>query len=336
ENLYKGINYANQCIDNIPNVSEGGSNLENLKSQAIAEARFLRAYYYYRLYLNYGERVPIFLHEIEGTEEDFSPSQAEKGEIIKLIESELTEIQGDLPESYPNNDSGRITNYAAAALLGKFYMFQKEFKKAEMEFEKLIDNFELLENYGDNFTGLHKNNKESILEVQFSGNSEGGHTESTVITIHLASFPAFDGGYEEAYPSDWLFNLLKQDKTVEGKFSDRLYSTIIFDDPHSRPSYYGEGESFSDYHNEGEIFWNKFVSWDSSLSPEWDISGFNIPLIRYSDILLLYAECLNNRGATSEAVNYINQVRSRVNVPTLPTSMDKEEVLKHLQEVERP
>ena len=53
-NLYKGINYANQCLDNIPNVPESSSEVASLKKQAIAEARFLRAFYYYRLYINFG------------------------------------------------------------------------------------------------------------------------------------------------------------------------------------------------------------------------------------------------------------------------------------------
>lgn len=72
------------------------------------------------------------------------------------------------------------------------------------------------------------------------------------------------------------------------------------------------------------------------MSPVWYKSGFNIPLIRYADILLLYAECLNARGATPEAIGFINQVRDRVNVPALPLDMSKDAVLKHLQNVERP
>ena len=84
------------------------------------------------------------------------------------------------------------------------------------------------------------------------------------------------------------------------------------------------------------MFWHKYVYYDPSQGPSWDNSGFNVPLIRYADVLLLYAECLNDRGATADAIGYINQVRARVNVPALPTTMSKQEVLKHLQDVERP
>lgn len=335
-NLYKGINYANQCIDNIPNVPGGSTNIEATKKQAIAEARFLRAFFYYRLYLNYGERVPIYLHQLEGTDEEFYPPQAQEGELIRLIEAELTEVQNDLPESYSADNAGRATRYAAAAVLGKFYMFRHETVKAETEFKKLIGKFALMENYGDNFTGLHKNNKESVLEVQFTGDRGGGHSEYNLFAIHLAPFSAYDGGYEEAYPTNWLFETMKTDKKADGQYSDRILNTIVFDDPNCRPSYYEEGKSFADYHNEGEFFWHKYVTYDPSLGPDWYYSGFNVPLIRYADILLLYAECLNNRGATAEAVGYINQVRARVNVPALSTSLSKQEVLAHLQNVERP
>lgn len=333
-NLYTGINYANQCIDNIPNVP---GDIDEFKKQAIAEARFLRAYFYYRLYINYGEKVPIFKSEIKGTEEEFYPKQAQPGELIKFIETELTEIQNDLPERYNSEkDGGRVTRFAAAAVLGKFYMFRNEMTKAEKEFEKLIGKYELMENYGDNFNGLNKNNKESILEVQFTGSRAGGQSEYNLFAVHLAPFSAYDGGYEEAYPTDWLFDLLKTDKTVEGEYSDRILSTIIFDDPNCRPSYYADDKSFSDYHEKGQFFWHKYVTWDPSLGPDWYYSGYNITLIRYAEILLSYAECLNHRGETVQAIQYINQVRARVNVPQLPSTLSKQEVLKHLQDVERP
>src|SRR5699024_2701590 len=92
--LYRGINFANHCIDNIQLVEEAS---EELKTQALAEARFLRAYYYFRLYLNYGEKIPLYLHEIKGTDEEFYPDQAKNGEIVEFISKELLEVQSDLP-----------------------------------------------------------------------------------------------------------------------------------------------------------------------------------------------------------------------------------------------
>lgn len=331
--LYRGINYANQCIDNIPAVPDVS---EEIKNKSLAEARFLRAYYYYRLFLNFGERIPIYTKSLEGKDEEFYPEQAAAGELVAFIEKELREVQAVLPEpgAYKDTEAGRVTRYAAAAILAKFHMFRHENAKAEKEWAKLIGKYELMEKYSDNFDGLHKNNKESVFEIQYSGDRTGGHREYHRIALHLASSNA--EGYEEAYPSYWLFETLKNDKTVDGKYSDRLYTTILFDDPETKAFYFDEGKHFTDYHRPEEIFWHKFVTWDASQSQYWDCSAYNIPVVRYADVLLSYAECLNDRGATAEAIGYINEVRRRVNAPELPKTLSKDEVLKHLQEVERP
>ena len=332
--LYRGINMANQCIDNIPNVPGESEQLEKTKKEALAEVRFLRAYFYYRLYLNFGERLPLYEHQITESDEDFFPKQSEKGVIISFLEKELSEIQSVLPESYNAAGKGRATRYAAMAILGKLHMFNHKIAEAEKEFAKLIGKFELVDNYDDNFDGLHKNNSESVFEIQYSGDRSGGRREYNNIAEHLLSGNV--GGYEESYPSKWLFELLKKDLTVDGKYSQRLYGTILFDDPNTKMWYIKEGEQFSDYDAPTSIFWKKFATWDESLSSDYWASAFNIPIVRYADVLLLYAECLNDRGATVDAIGYINQVRARANVPALPTTMTKEEVLKHLQDVERP
>ncbi|CAK7021137.1 MAG: SusD-like protein P25 [Bacteroides rodentium] len=346
-NLYRSINFCNQCLDNIPNVPDDGSqNIIDAKKTSIAEARFLRAFFYYRLFINFGEKVPMPLHQLQGVESEFYPDQAQVGEVKALIETELSECQRDLPESWSADMAGRATKYAAAALLGKYYMFIGETAKAKAEFWKVIDShkYDLIANYGDNFDGRHENNKESILEVQFSGKQAGDQYEYNLFALHLLP-SVYKGSYEEAYPSEWLYNTLKQDLTVDGKYSDRLYNTIIFNDPQSRPFYYEEGKSFDDYHAQYDkdenrmsdpIYWYKFTNVNADLDDYWNESGTNVPLIRYADVLLLYAECLNDEGLTKDAIGYINQVRNRVHVTPLPETMTKDQVLKHLQDVERP
>lgn len=99
-NLYTSINYCNQCLDNIPNVPDNDDEgIKQTKATSIAEARFLRAFYYYRLFINFGERLPMFEHELEGTEEEFYPPQVEAGRLKTFIETELSECQANLPEN---------------------------------------------------------------------------------------------------------------------------------------------------------------------------------------------------------------------------------------------
>ncbi|EJW89885.1 RagB/SusD domain protein, partial [gut metagenome] len=94
----------------------------------------------------------------------FKPTQAKEGEVVQFIEKDLVECQADLPESYPAKFAGRATKYTAAGILGRFYMFTHQMKKAEAEFAKIIKSgrYGLMERYEDNFDGLHKNNKESV------------------------------------------------------------------------------------------------------------------------------------------------------------------------------
>ncbi len=333
--LYKGINYSNQCIDNIPNVP-GIS--DEVKNRSIAEARFLRAYYYYRLYINFGEMLPLITKEIKGSEQEYYPAQAASGEIVAFIESELLDIQKYLPEpEFWAKKPGRAHKYMAAGILAKHYMFRKELAKAEIELSKIIDSkkFDLIDNYAHLWDGLHKNSEEAVFEIQFSGSDDGGRREHSRIALHLAADAA--EGYEEAYPSRWLFETMKNDLTVDGEYSQRLYSTILFNDPKTSAFYFTEKKSkFTDWHNENAIYWHKYMTWDPSLSPHWSRSAYNIPVVRYADVLLLYAECLNDKGATKEAIEYINKVRARVDVTPIAETMSKAEVLKHLQDVERP
>lgn len=340
-NCYRGISYANQCLDNIPNVPEESDNIIQLKKQAIAESRFLRAYNYFRLLRNFGEHIPMFTKQIQGNNDEFLPQQAPEGAIAALIEQDLLECQEDLPESYPAKYAGRATKYAAAAMLGRFYMFRRQLDKAEQEFIKVIQSgrYELTKRYEDNFDGLHKNNSESVFEIQFSGDRTGGRSEYHWIMYHLCPMDAPNGGYEEAYPSQWFFDMMKENElAVSGKhkYSQRMYSTILFNDEGCNVFYFDEGKHFNDYHQPETYYWRKFVSWDASLISDPDKSAFNIPVIRYSDVLLSYAECLNNRGDSRKAVDYINIVRKRANVKQLDQNMTQDAVLKHLQEVERP
>ena len=333
-NLYSGINYCNQCVSNIPGI-EGLD--QGLLAKSLAEARFLRAYYYFRLLRNFGERIPLFTKQIEGSEEEYFPPQSAPGVIKSFIESELSEIQNDLPEEWDQANAGRATKYAAQGILAQYYMFTGQLPKAETELSKIISSgrFGLLDNYAHLFDGLHKNSKESIFEIQFCGNREGGKREHNQLAEHLSPGD-LDGGYEEAYPSPWIFETLKKDLTEDGSYSQRVYATILFNDPGTRYFLLPEGSEWTDYLPAESIYWHKFNTWDPSLSSDWYYSAFNIPVLRYADILLMYAECLNNDGKSDEAIEYINMVRARAQVPPLQVGMSKEQVLKHLQDIERP
>ncbi|SHF88156.1 Starch-binding associating with outer membrane [Mariniphaga anaerophila] len=332
---FQGVFRANQCIEGIPQIPEISPDvLEN----TVAEARFLRAFFYFNLLRNFGERLPLYKVAFGGTQEHYYPPQASPGEIVSFIETELKAVQEILPESYDAENAGRATKWAATAILAKLYLWQGSYADAVPELKKIVDSeqFDLVTDYGHLWDARHKNSSESILEVQFSGDRTGSRREFHWITIHLASFNIPGGGYEEAYPSQWLFNLMKKDTTETGEYGDRILETIMFNSPQSTAYYYGENE-FTNFHSPNEIFWKKHVTFPEDLTDYWYYSITNIPLVRYADVLLLYAEALNEtEGPSSLVFECINRVRNRSHVVPVPETMSKEQVREHLRHVERP
>lgn len=331
---FTGIYRANQVLEGIENV-EGLDPV--LKEQYIAEARFLRANYYWNLYLNFGGKLPLWEKPVSN-ESEYSPAQSTPEVILAFIKTDFEFAQAHLPETYASDVAGRITKGAADAMMGKFLLYQGKYAEAAGELKKVVDApwYGLNDRYEDNFDGLHKNSKEGILEIQFSGDRSGGKREYTNITEHLASSDAT--GYEEAYPTRWLYELMLKDTTVDGKMGPRLLATIECPGGRAMNSD-GYTVPYEEVHQGAgsPIYWKKFVTWDPSLSSDWWYSAFNVPLIRYADVLLLYAEALNEaNGPSQEVFDCINTVRDRVDAPRIPTTWNQAQVREHIRNVERP
>ncbi|HWJ27743.1 MAG TPA: RagB/SusD family nutrient uptake outer membrane protein, partial [Flavisolibacter sp.] len=224
------------------------------------------------------------------------------------------------------NQLGRATKGAAMAYLGKTYLFNKMYTEAAAQFKAVIDLnvYDLVPNYKDNFTESNENNKESIFEVQFSTTAGGtdlgwqgipsstwGKTSARAITYGAPNF-----GWTDVQPTFSVFNEFQQEKTVDGKVDPRLDATIFYNKP-------GEtiyGQSFDQVYKNSpflnDVFCRKYENGDGNKVNEFDWkSGINERLMRYADVLLMYAECLNELGKTSEAAPYIQRVRTRANLP---------------------
>ena len=115
---YQSINLANQVLDNVPAISMD----ENLKRRYFAEAKFIRAYAYFRLVRAFGG-VPLRLHVPEDASQ-YNLPRATKEEVYAAIEQDLTEAASVLPQSYTGADIGRATKGAALALHAKVSMYQ--------------------------------------------------------------------------------------------------------------------------------------------------------------------------------------------------------------------
>lgn len=337
--LYIGINRANQVINNIATADESlFTNFD--KNEIEGQARFLRAFFYFQLVHTYGQGI---LH----TETIASDSEAIKGlstmeEITNsVIIPDLKFAQENVRSSWTGTNVGRITSGAASSLLGKVYLYDEEWSLAAAEFAKVVDSgvYSLVADPMDNFTHLNEYNEESILETNFSFDLSPGIGGNNVDDNQFASgteASALSGpigkqgnnGFNQIFASYYLHELMVNDERADGSggHSDRLSASIS-------PSNFEGNYYLSDLENLAPPSYNaygnsayvkKHSNWyHLDQEPQLSRSGINFRHIRYADVLLMYAEALleggTNNGNVDQAIALIDQVRTRAGVKTLAT-----------------
>ena len=325
---YVGIFRANQVIANVPNIDMD----EDLKRRLLGEAYFLRGQFYYHLVSLWGN-VPLMLEPSRPAD---LPKTATKEEVWAQIESDLTKAAAMLPAVYPNaNDLGRATKGAANAFLAKAYMQQHEYQAALEPLRWLVEGegagiYGLLADYRENFLVTTENNKESVFEWQFAENPTE-FTDNDVQTpdhnygTSVAQFLAPRGiGWSDVQARRWVVNEFLEEKTVDGERDPRLPVTFIFDFMDERgPEFtmvYGETFAQRFGVDNQEVWFRKFLN-DHWKNEEGYRSPNNWRFIRYSDVLLMYAETLNALGNTDQAYQYVDRVRQRVGLAPLSEVM---------------
>lgn len=324
---YIGIFRANQVITYVPSISMD----ESLKQRYIGEAKFLRALFYYHLVTLWGN-VPLMLQPSTATDK---PSTSSSSEIWTQIEKDLTEAADVLPTSYSSSEVGRATKGAAYALLAKAYMQQGNYSSALTPLNWLVEGegksiYDLMADYRDNFLASTENNKESVFEWQFAENSaeQGDDDAATANQNYGSSLPQFWApsgiGWSDGEALRWpVYEFLKEN-TVAGQRDPRLAATYLYDSTDVRgPAYtmiYGQTFASRYGTSNKRIWFRKFLN-DNWKNEEGYRSPNNWRYIRYADVLLMYAECLNATGSTSQAYQYVDRVRQRVGLAPLSTVM---------------
>ncbi|WP_222982434.1 RagB/SusD family nutrient uptake outer membrane protein [Flagellimonas meishanensis] len=302
---YAGIGRANQVLQQVPNMEALS---QESKDVIMAEAKFLRAYFYFWLVTGF-ENVPL-VTTYEVDPENLFPSQATTAEIWAQMEKDLSEAELDMVLEHSGEWKGRATQGAAKALLGKAYLFQEKWAQAEAKFAEVVAmDYALLENYEDNFNGRAENGSESVFEIQFTGDRSNGNDERQVFNFEVSPY-AF-GGWELFYPSQWLVDEMKTDVDTNGNPSERVYASIFFDDPGSEMYSRDTDENVPYTDVAGDLNHPKYFKKYSFNEDTNFYNGTNIAVIRFADVLLMYAEALNENGKTAEAIVEINKVRER-------------------------
>ena len=327
---YSGIGRANQIIERVP-AMEGVE--QESRDVIVSEAKFLRALYYFWLVTAF-ENVPL-VTKFETNPDNLFPSQANASQVWSQIETDLSEAAASLPEAHEAQWVGRATKGAAQALLGKVYLFQEKWAEAETQLEGVVtsNQYTLLDNYADNFNGNAENGSESIFEIQFSGDRSNGNDERHPFNFEVS--PYTFGGWELFYPSEWLVDEMKKDLNEDGEISERVYESIFFEDTNSDMYSLDAGTEIAYDDVAGELNHPKYFKKYSYNVDENFYVGTNISLIRYADVLLMYAEALNENGNTDQAIIEINKVRERGKAAPL-SDMNQETLRQQIRHHERP
>ncbi|GAB3992844.1 RagB/SusD family nutrient uptake outer membrane protein [Spirosoma daeguense] len=304
---YRGINRSNIVIDRLPGIPMD----ETLKKRYVAEAKFLRALHYFNLVRFYGD-VPLVTSEttsLDGLELARSPV----ADIYAQIEADLKEAESVLPKSYPAAESGRATQGAAKGILAKVYLTRAGttasspfWAQAAAKAKEVVDLgvYDLYANFADAFALSARGGKENIFEVQYLTDVRGHGIGRGFGVRSALIYPS--GGSGIARVSQSLFNAYSDaDKRKAVSFiTSFVYNgatTVL---------------SITDPDPTKAVSFQKL--WDKTAKTAGG-EGTSFPILRYSDVLLMQAEALNevNQGPTAEAYAAINKVRTRAGIPAL-------------------
>ncbi|KGO86235.1 SusD/RagB family protein [Flavobacterium rivuli WB 3.3-2 = DSM 21788] len=328
---YQAIYRANQVIEYVPAIEMD----EAVKARCIGQAHFLRGLAYFNLVTNY-EKVPL-ITSVPTNVTEYYNATASNEQIWAQIIADFTAAQTMLPVSYQDlsgldtNQIGRATKGAATGFLGKSYLYTQKWAQAAAEFNKLINGpelnvYSLTANYKDNFGPYTENNSESLFEIQFQTGSGtiknyGGEPSSAWMQVSSVGHTyAMEGyGYSDFLPTRWIYDEYKQERTVDGHLDPRLLVSIASYEPSENSITVYNGAPW--VNPQGNIYPRKYTHDGFGVSTESqggvEYSEINYRLMRYADVLLMYAEALNEQGQTAQAYQYIQQVRSRANLPNL-------------------
>ena len=324
EDSYRGLFNTNQVIENVGLMTSDKIN-DELKSQIIAEAKFLRAFLHFRL-LNYFDKI-ILIDGVPHSEDDLEKELSEREEVWTLIEQDLTDAALELPITQPDANIGRATRGAALAYKGKAHLYQKEYTDAVIEFQKVLDLnvYDLNPNFINLFDGSDENSIESIFEIQYSSlktNDEWlGHVYGKFTS------PGELGGWGNIEASQRLLNYMLSEGEVAttGTYDSRLYWTLFFNDP--SVDVFGQSYTAVFGAASNRVIFKKYMRSDV---PEYDNgpwqTSMNTVEFRFADLLLMMAEALNESGSTGLAYSHINNVRNRANMNDLTSGLSQEQM----------
>ena len=297
---YKIIAYANEVISRIDAAALSETVKKNLKGQVL----FLRALAYFDLVQYFGD-VPLVLAPISGTADEIlnvssTLPRTAKAEVYAQIVKDAQEAASLLP-SKTDQEKGRATSGAAKTLLGNVYVVLKQWPQAETVLMEVVNSsqYALLPDYAAVFNPANKNNTESVFEVQYLQGNLG--LQSSFAYTFMPNLTNINTlvGFQFNNQSIGGWNIPSDDLIKSYEAGDKRKAASVLDG-------YTSGGAFVQQPFIKKYF-NLPLPTPNGSSPN---ANDNWPVYRYSEVLLLLAEALNEQGKAG-ALTYLNQVRDR-------------------------
>ena len=309
---YQGVSRCNLALQEIPKVDTDTLMDARLKDRLIGEVEFLRAMYYFRLVRVFGG-VPKVDFVVDSSEK-WGVQRATAEEIYDFIIEDLENAQKRLwrKQNYPLADLGRATKGAAQAMLLKVNLYMHRYNEAKSCGDSIISSgdYELVNRYFDNFTLEGENGPESVFEIQYMIEGTSDYSEGNGATRGTFTTKLVRGRNKIFNTVGWGFNRPTQNLYDEYEAGDpRRDETIInlTDDEITNPS----EEIYL-----GSRYLNRKYAWTDEFGtyPKLDHDSrgpLNNKVIRYADVLLMYAEACCESNNLDRAKWALDQVRAR-------------------------
>lgn len=347
--------------------SQLSENMRRIKGQAL----FIRGLAYYNLAGYYQNPPLITSYDTYSSLDGLYGANSTYDEVLDQVEADFQQAMELLPSRDEGSEwaGGRATCGSAAGFYARTLMVRHKFSEALTVLEDIISGrygtYRLMDNYGDNFREgtAYENNDESLFEVQFLDyasqgtddewtpvNTSPNATQGSAIESNFA--PGDFGGWADLSATNWLYDLFKSERTTSGTLDPRLYWTLGTYEADWEGFEYGNvaytetltaSDTIRTNNNYGGIPIAKYTNLRTGLYSTVVTGlhdGINVRLMRYSDVLLRAAECENEvNGPTQRAIDWINEVRNRADLPDLQLSDfagNADKLFEQIANVERP
>ena len=311
DDLYTLVARANLVTTNVPAIEMDAAE----KGRLVAEGKFLRGVAYFQLFNLYGSNIPLMTTPPAATDR---PASSDTATVYAQLEKDFSEAAAALPVVSTADAAGRASRAAAQGMLGKVQLQQRKWAQAAATLQPIVAGqmgaYQLEPNYARLFTQAGNQNAETLFEVQM-GNDDTCPQGICGLNVIRMIGPC-GVGFCDGEPTRWYFNEFQQERTRTGGLDPRLDATI----------FYWKGDTTTIFNrtwterygtDTTRVFWKKYSEYYTAATEQTWEGRINYKILRFADVLLMYAEALNEQGQTAQAYEPVNVVRRRAQLADL-------------------